>query len=105
MVLPAVHLSAARGRSVQKRRLHDALAHDKKMVPRVGLEPTLLSEMDFESIAATDYATEANNEKYRAGYRAVSARPSLIFANLCTQLCARKMHISLIKQALALGAK
>ena len=30
------------------------------MVPRVGLEPTLLSEMDFESIAATDYATEAS---------------------------------------------
>ena len=30
------------------------------MVPRAGLEPALLSKMDFESIAATNYATEAS---------------------------------------------
>ena len=29
------------------------------MVPRVGLEPTPLSRLDFESSTATDYVTEA----------------------------------------------
>ncbi len=31
------------------------------LVPRVGLEPTPLSRTDFESVAATDYATEAGD--------------------------------------------
>jgi hypothetical protein len=31
----------------------------KKMVPRVGLEPTLLSELDFESSASTNSTTGA----------------------------------------------
>ncbi|MEY4560805.1 MAG: hypothetical protein RLZZ618_82 [Pseudomonadota bacterium] len=29
------------------------------VVPRVGIEPTLLAERDFESRASTDFATEA----------------------------------------------
>jgi hypothetical protein len=29
------------------------------MVPWVGLEPTLLSETDFESVASTNFATKA----------------------------------------------
>ncbi len=31
----------------------------KKIVPRVGIEPTLLAEPDFESGASTNSATEA----------------------------------------------
>lgn len=30
-----------------------------QMVPRVGIEPTLLSERDFESRASTNFTTEA----------------------------------------------
>jgi hypothetical protein len=32
---------------------------EEKMVPRVGLEPTLLSELDFESSASTNSTTGA----------------------------------------------
>ena len=32
------------------------------MVPRVGIEPTLLSEPDFESGASTNFTTEAFSE-------------------------------------------
>ena len=35
---------------------------EEKMVPRVGLEPTLLSELDFESSASTNSTTGACNE-------------------------------------------
>jgi hypothetical protein len=34
----------------------------KKMVPRVGLEPTLLSELDFESSASTNSTTGARSQ-------------------------------------------
>ena len=30
-----------------------------RLVPRVGIEPTLLAERDFESRASTNFATEA----------------------------------------------
>ena len=34
------------------------------MVPRVGIEPTLLSEPDFESGASTNFTTEARETHY-----------------------------------------
>ena len=34
------------------------------MVPRVGIEPTLLSEPDFESGASTNFTTEARGLHY-----------------------------------------
>jgi hypothetical protein len=34
---------------------------EEKMVPRVGLEPTLLSELDFESSASTNSTTGARS--------------------------------------------
>ena len=34
------------------------------MVPRVGIEPTLLSEPDFESGASTNFTTEAREQHY-----------------------------------------
>ena len=38
-----------------------ALSNDKAfLVPRVGIEPTLPKELDFESSASTSSATEAN---------------------------------------------
>lgn len=37
----------------------------ENLVPRVGLEPTLLSELDFESSASTTSATEAFVKKHR----------------------------------------
>ena len=37
-------------------------------VPRVGIEPTLPKELDFESSASTSSATEANNN-YNLGHK------------------------------------
>ena len=37
---------------------------DLAMVPRVGIEPTLLSEPDFESGASTSSTTEAREQHY-----------------------------------------
>ncbi len=37
------------------------------VVPRVGIEPTLLSEPDFESGASTNFTTEAKHSPDRAG--------------------------------------
>ena len=36
-----------------------------QMVPRVGIEPTLLAEPDFESGASTNFTTEARTEFYQ----------------------------------------
>ncbi len=35
------------------------------LVPRVGIEPTLLAEPDFESGASTNFTTEALTEVYQ----------------------------------------
>ena len=35
------------------------------LVPRVGIEPTLLAEPDFESGASTNFTTEALTEFYQ----------------------------------------
>ena len=35
------------------------------MVPAVGLEPTCLAAMDFESIASTNFTTRAINKIYK----------------------------------------
>lgn len=37
-----------------------------KMVPVVGLEPTLLAEQDFESSASTNFTTPASGSAYAA---------------------------------------
>jgi hypothetical protein len=39
---------------------------EKKMVPVVGLEPTLLAELDFESSASTNFTTPASGSAYGA---------------------------------------
>ena len=36
-----------------------------QLVPRVGIEPTLLAEPDFESGASTNFTTEASAEFYQ----------------------------------------
>lgn len=44
------------------------------MVPVVGLEPTLLAELDFESSASTNFTTPASGWAYAA--RALRGQPS-----------------------------
>ncbi len=41
------------------------------MVPRVGIEPTLLSEPDFESGASTNFTTEARERHYTREFGSV----------------------------------
>ena len=51
----------------------------ERMVPEVGLEPTRLAAMDFESIVYTDFTTRAGAGVYRFGAAAAMAemhRPS-----------------------------
>ena len=40
------------------------MEHALELVPRVGIEPTLLSEPDFESGASTNFTTEARERDY-----------------------------------------
>ena len=53
----------------------------QQLVPRVGIEPTLLAEPDFESGASTNFTTEALAEFYQnsallqRGYRPAFASP------------------------------
>ena len=45
------------------------------MVPLAGIEPALLAETDFESVASTNSATGASGEpNVASGYHAKSAR-------------------------------
>ena len=43
----------------QKKPLVSDLILHQSMVPKVGLEPTCISTVDFESTASTDFATSA----------------------------------------------
>jgi hypothetical protein len=45
--------------AVVTRRCRVVSQHGCRVVPRVGIEPTLLAERDFESRASTNFATEA----------------------------------------------
>lgn len=47
--------------------------YEKKMVPVVGLEPTLLAELDFESSASTNFTTPASGWAY--GAKALMGQP------------------------------
>jgi hypothetical protein len=62
----------------------------KKMVPRVGLEPTLLSELDFESSASTNSTTGA-----RSGGRFLNARGEIGNRVMCKR--ASREYTSYIK--------
>lgn len=49
----------------------------KKMVRAVGLEPTLLSEPDFESGASTNSTTPARQRRPQTGRHISRARPAV----------------------------
>ena len=48
--------------SVLKTKKRDALSSVSLIVPEVGIEPTLLSEHEFESCASTSSAIRANGD-------------------------------------------
>jgi hypothetical protein len=66
--------------------------HCKKVVRAVGIEPTLLSELDFESSASTSFTTPARTSEMTQG--ALFAAPSVsgqahaAFASVETRLWA-----------------
>lgn len=59
-----------------------------RMVPRVGLEPTLLSELDFESSASTSFTTEAQREFVSRGRVGMQSDYLQIEAGMCGKMTA-----------------